>query len=229
MSNEKDELISAAELSRRIKKSAAYISKQSKKLKDAKCTYGKKYYYRKSAQLLGCDPDNPQDTIQSSRQQEVSKPKNKKLTPKEVTQKALDDSIKAADKEFLGVGDDEDEEQKVQALLDQIKEAIDDPKTTTNRAKLDGLKAKASILTEYYKGLSEKIKNKKLEENMFERDEVMQILSFMVNVVRNALINLPNNYAVNLEGLTQKEIKEHVADDINKILEDFQKVGEQFE
>ncbi len=229
-----DELITAAELSRRIKKSPAYISGQKKKLKDAKCTYGKKFYYRKSAELLGCNPDNPQDSTQSARQKEVSKTipdsneKPKTKSSKEIVVKVTEESTKAADKEFTDAGD-EDEKKKVKDILDQIKEAIDDPETTTNRAKLDGLKLKASILTEYYKSLNEKIKNRKMEENLFDRDEVMHLLSFAVNMVRNSLINLPNNYAVNLEGMSKADIKDFVTDDVNKILEDFQKVGDQFD
>ena len=228
MSNEKDELITAAELSRRIKKSPAYISGQKKKLKDAKCTHGKKFYYRKSAQLLGCDPDNPQDSTQSRRQKEVSAPVQKKPSSKRNVKVDVTEESTTPLKDDTAPSD-EDEKREVKDLLDQIKEAIDDPNTTLNRAKLDGLKLKASILTEYYKSLSEKIKNRKMEENLFDRDEVMIIISFAVNMVRNSLINLPSNYAVNLEGMSKGDIKDFVTDDVNKILEDFQKVGERFD
>ena len=248
MSNEKDELITAAELSRRIKKSKVHISKQKQNLKDAKCTYGKKFYYRKSALFLGCDPDNPQDSTQSHRQKEVaakqtSKKTDKKViipksdenwtveTPKVAMARLKKEFNESAEKAFgkQEDTDDEGDRAEVKDLLQQIKEAIDDPNTTLNRAKLDGLKLKASILTEYYKSLTEKIKNRKMEENLFDRDEVMHLLSFAVNMVRNSLINLPNNYAVNLEGMSKADIKDFVTDDVNKILEDFQKVGDQFD
>jgi len=43
------------------------------------------------------------------------------------------------------------------------------------------------------------------------------------------MINMPNNYAVNLENTDKATIKEYVTDDINKILSDLQAVGKQFE
>jgi len=125
--------------------------------------------------------------------------------------------------------DEPDHEEDAKTLLEQILKAIKGSNTSVNRQQLDLLRIKAGVLREYFTAKNEEIKNRKLEDNLFEKDEVMQILSFAINMVRNSLINLSNNYAVNLEGLSQKEIKEYVTDDINKILEDFQNIGNQFE
>lgn len=214
MNNQKDELISASELARRLNINPSHISRQKDNLKNAKCVYGKKFYYQKSAKLLGKNPDNPHETIESHTQKPKPKPQEQKQSKREQNPPPKTD---------------EDEKTEVKDILVQIKEAIDNPDTTMNMAKLNGLKQKAAILTEYYKSLNEKIKNRKLEENMFDKDEVVKILSFAISMIRNTLINLPNNYAVALEGMTQKEIKEHTTDDINRMIEDLQKVGEQFE
>ncbi len=49
-----------------------------------------------------------------------------------------------------------------------------------------------------------------------------------MSMIRNAMINMPNNYAVNLENADKATIKEYVTDDINKMLSDLQAVGKQF-
>ncbi len=206
MNIEKDELISASELARRIDVNPSYITNSKEKLIKAKCTYGKKYYFRKSAQLLGKNPDNPHTTNQSRSQ----KPKEKK----EIQQNKNEDDKKISDPK---------------ELLEQILKTINDPETTANIAELNGLKTKAAILREYFSAKNEEIKNKKLEENLYTSEEIMQIIGFAISQFRQALLNIPNNYAVNLENLTQKQIKEYVADDINKILENFQKIEERFE
>lgn len=229
MDNKKDELISGSELARRLNVSRVYISNKKEMLKNAKCTYAKKFYYIKSAKLLG---KNPNTSNQSQSQ--------KKETPKSnenwnvITDK---DEIKKTIKQFadkkeikkkplsLAIGmKDEDKD-----LLTEIENTLKDKDTVYDKALLDGLKAKAAITKTYYEAENEKIKNRKLEDNLFERDEVIRILSFAMNMIRNSIINLPNNYAVSLEGLSQKEIKDFVTDDTNKILEDLQNIGNQFD
>ena len=114
-------------------------------------------------------------------------------------------------------------------MLEEIENAINDNTNTEDKALLDGLKLKASILKEYFLAKNEEIKNRKLEEDLFTKDEVLQVLSAAMSMIRNAMINTPNNYAVNLENADKATIKEYVTDDVNKILSDLQSVGKQFE
>jgi len=245
MSKQKDELISGSELARRLQVDPSYINNKTRKakLKDAKCMFGKKFYYIKSCDFLGKDPNEPHKSRQSELQTDIKatkKPSKKKETPKsnenwtvikgkENIQKEID-KLKPKDEH---IEDDEDNNQNSESeakeLLDQILESVKGGNSRDNRTKLDSLRLKAGVLREYFTAKNEEIKNRKLEDNLFERDEVIKILSFAMNMIRNSLIDLPNNYAVSLEGRNQKEIKDHVTDDVNKILEDLQNVGNQFE
>ncbi|MHA1193226.1 MAG: hypothetical protein ACTSP9_13165, partial [Promethearchaeota archaeon] len=148
---------------------------------------------------------------------------------KEKIQKEID-KLKPKDED---IEDDESENQdsdsEAKELLEQILLSVKGGNGIENRIKIDILKQKAGLLREYFTAKNEEIKNRKLEDNLFERDEVIRILSFAMNMIRNSLINLPNNYAVSLEGLSQKEIKDFTTDDTNKILEDLQNIGNQFE
>ena len=251
MNNQKDELISGAELAKRLDVNRSYITNKKAKLKEAKCTYGNKYYYQKSCDFLGKDPKDPHKSRQSNLQTDVKadkKKSTKKETPKSdenwtitTGKENIDkivDSLEPKEKDdtqkrMAQCGTDEDEKQnsdsEAKDLLEQILESIKDGNNAVNRQKLDLLRQKAGVLREYFTAKNEEIKNRKLEDNLFERDEVIKILSFAMNMIRNSLINLPNNYAVSLEGLSQKEIKDFVTDDTNKILEDLQNIGNQFE
>lgn len=215
MSNKKDELISGAELAKRLNVSAPYITKNKKRLKEAKCIYGKKFYYRKSASFLGKNPDNPGDSIKALVQ---------KTIPQENKQEEAISSFSS------DVEEEQDEaDAEMQTLLHQIENIIKDPKSNLKTVELNGLKNKAALINEYYKGKREKIKYIKEANNLYEKEDVIKILGALGNQVRNTMINLPNNYAVNLEGMSQKQIKDFVSDDINKILEEIQNTGEQFE
>ena len=244
MDNQKDELISGAELAKRLDVNRSYITNKKTKLKDAKCTFGKKFYYIKSCHFLGKDPNEPHKSRQSELQTDIAatkKPSKKKETPKsdenwnvikgqKNIDKALEDFAKDEPPKDEDIEDDnQDSESEAKELLDQILLSVKGGNGRENRAKLDILKQKAGVLREYFTAKNEEIKNRKLEDNLFERDEVIKILSFAMSMIRNALIDLPNNYAVSLEGRDQKEIKDHVTDDINRILEDLQNVGNQFE
>ncbi len=211
MNIKKDELITAAELARRLDINRSFVSNNKSKLKESGCTYGNKFYFEKSSKLLGKNPHNPHKSNQAKAQK------------KEIVKKADITLSKIEDKQ------EQKEPNENCDLLTEIELALNDKKNVYDKALLDGLKAKAAITKTYYEAENEKIKNRKLEENLFERDEVIKILSFGMSMIRNSLINLPNNYAVTLEGMTQKQIKDFVTDDINKILEDLQSVGNQFE
>lgn len=209
MDNKKDELITATELAKRLKVSAPYITKNKKKLKQAKCCYGKKYYYRKSAYLLGKDPEEPGETIKALVQKRT-KPKQEE--PEEIT-----DPL------------DAEKEKDIKSLLNQIEDIIADPKANLKTVELNGLKNKAALINEYYRGKREKLKYIKEANNLYDKEDIIKILGALGNQMRNTLINLPNNYAVNLEGLEQKQIKDYVEEDINKLLEQIQNTGGQFE
>lgn len=217
MDKKKDELVTAAELARRLNINRSYIAKKKIALKESGCAYGNKFYFEKSSKLLGKNPNNPHESYQARIQKKETfinnenineeieeKPKPKKQTPPKIDKEEVED------------------------LLSEIERTLKDKDTVYDKALLDGLKAKAAITKTYYEAENEKIKNRKLEADLFERDEVIKILSFAMSMIRNSLINTPNNYAVSLEGMNQKEIKDYVTDDINRILEDLQNVGNQF-
>ena len=237
MANKKDELISASELARRIKVDPSYINNKTRKgkLKEAKCMYGKKFYYRKSCDYLGKNPDDPHKSRQSNLQTDIKAPESnkgvKKLKPKKNIKVNINDldSAEEPEKPKVPRNENKNTDKDAKELLEQILESIKGGNSSANRTTLDLLRQKAGVLREYFTAKNEEIKNRKLEENLFEKDEVIKILSFAMNMIRNSLINLPNNYAVNLDGFNQKEIKEYVADDVNKILEDLQNIGNQFE
>lgn len=235
MANKKDTLLTASELARRLDVDPSYISKQKPKLKDAKCTFGKKFYFIKSCEFLGKDPNDPHKSRQSNLQTDIAAQKKEEnwtvATGKEEINKVVKNlnPKKKPQKKDEPEDQEENQESEAKELLDQILDSIKDGNNSANRQKLDLLRQKAGVLREYFTAKNEEIKNRKLEDNLFEREEVIKILSFSFNMIRNALINLPNNYAVNLSDLSSTEIKEYVTDDINKILEDFQKIGEQFE
>lgn len=220
MSDKKDELITASELARRLDVNPSYIGNKKKKLIENKCTYGNKFYYKKCCIFLGKDPNDPHKSRQSELQEsivETKKPKPQKPPKEKPTETEIED------------WGDENQEDDAKSLLEQIIKITKGKSNSTNRLELDILRQKAGVLREYFTAKNEEIKNRKLEQNLFEKDEVIQILSFAMNMIRNSIINLPNNYAVSLEGLNQKEIKDFVQEDTNRILEDLQKVGEQFE
>ena len=91
------------------------------------------------------------------------------------------------------------------------------------------MKNKAALINEYYRGKREKLKYIKEANNLYDKEDIIKILGDLGNQMRNVLINLPNNYAVNLEGLEQKQIKDYVEEYINKLLEQIQNTGGQFE
>ena len=227
MSATKDELITGSELARRLKVDPSYINNKARKakLKDAKCMFGKKFYYIKSCDFLGKNPDDPHKSRQSELQTEVAATKKPSKTKTKKSNPPPEDTNEPPEDE----DENKDSDGEAKSLLDQIIKATKSKDSSINRKDLDLLRLKAGVLREYFTAKNEEIKNRKLEENLFERDEVIKILSFATSMVRNSLINLPNNYAVSLEGRDQKEIKDYVTDDINKILEDLQNVGNQFE
>ena len=270
MNNKDDELIPAVELAKRLKISAAYISSKRKFLTSAKCTYGKKFYFRKSSLALGKNPDNPYETRQQKEQREVAakiKPEIKEnpipeikenpipeikedniqiknidnsdvlkkeseyietINKLELENKKLKDKISSIE-QIKGIDSIDDVETQIKRLQSDILIAVSDTEATYDRAMLDGLKVKAMILKEFELAIHQGIKNRELQESTYIYDDVAVIINQAVSMFRNSLLNLGNKYALNLEGMNKKQIKEFVMEDINSILEDFEKIKEKFE
>ncbi len=228
-----DELVNGTVLASRLMVTTAFISKYKKKGVFNNCMDGKKYWFRKACLVLGRNPDNIKQSKASIAQEKIPKkqyiPKEHREEPTEIDRDAVEDEAKKVDKQ---IGDaiktKKDSNTLERYVLSQIQKVVIDKESVYDRNLLDGTKIKMQLLKEYHITEQEKLKTKKLEGNLFDREEVVEILSFSINIFRNSLINLANNYAVNLEGLSQKKIKEFVANDINHILEDLRRTSDKF-
>ena len=248
MAIKKDELITGAELARRLKVTPVHITNNKAKLKSAKCMFGKKYYFEKSSLLLGKNPDNPHESYQKAnntkpKKEEVLEEQKQKEPIKKHVQKKENinesEELKQLREENKKLKDElnsmknkdsfDDLKENIKKLYIEISNAIGDIGSTYDKAKLDGLKAKAAALKELELAVHQGIKNKQLDENLYEKESVIKIINIATSSFRKSLLNLANNYATSLEGMTKLEIKEYVLADINKILEDFQSIGKQFE
>tara|TARA_R110001632_G_scaffold31273_2_gene81683 strand:- start:704 stop:1486 length:783 start_codon:yes stop_codon:yes gene_type:complete len=141
--------------------------------------------------------------------------------------KELKDRISSVE-QLKGIDSIEDVETQIKRLQSDILVAVSDKEATYDRAMLDGLKIKATILKEFELAIHQGIKNKELQEGTYTYDDVVVVINQSVSIFRNSLLNLSNNYAANLEGMTKKQIKDFVMEDINSILEDFEKIKEKF-
>ena len=141
------------------------------------------------------------------------KPKEKKQTTiiKDVPRETSENTITDIDK-----------------LYDEIIKAIADPQTTKNKLQLDGLVTKAKALKEFEMATTQRLKNKQMEENLYTKDEIINIITVATAIFRNSLIDLPNNLAGTLDGLNKKQIKDKTTEIVNEILEDFNKTAEKF-
>tara|TARA_R110002073_G_scaffold324027_1_gene501739 strand:- start:16921 stop:17712 length:792 start_codon:yes stop_codon:yes gene_type:complete len=145
----------------------------------------------------------------------------------QIENKKLQDKISSID-QIKGIDSIEDVETQIKRLQSDILVAVSDTEATYDRAMLDGLKIKAMILKEFELAIHQGIKNKELQESTYTYDDVVIVINQTVSIFRNSLLNLSNNYAVNLEGMNKKQIKDFVMEDINSILEDFEKIKEKF-
>ncbi len=240
MENKKDELITGAELARRLKVSAPYIAKKKDVLKS--CKYGKKYYFIKSSLALGRNPDNPHQSYQqvNNKKDDIKVEPQKEVNSDNVVlsemqqlkkeNEQLKNRIKELENQSVNNNDGlTDIQNSIKNLYKEMSLAISDKSTTKDYAVLNGLKSKAQAVKELELAVKEGIKNKQLLDNLYEKDEVLKVISYFINTFRNALINIPNNYAVNLDGMDKKQMKDFITEDINKILEDFMNIGAKFE
>ena len=145
----------------------------------------------------------------------------------QIENQKLKDKISSIE-QIEGIDSIEDVETQIKRLQSDILVAVSDTEATYDRAMLDGLKIKAMILKEFELAIHQGIKNKELQESTYTYDDVVVVVNQTVSIFRNSLLNLSNNYAVNLEGMTKKQIKDFVMEDINSILEDFEKTKEKF-
>jgi hypothetical protein len=225
MNNQKDELISGVELARRLGVKPPYITKVKKEGKLKRCFKGTKYYFRKSCLALGYNHDN------LTKSKELPKSTDKTILVENKTiQKETKKEEKTTPKTQLPKKNTENRDFKsdIETLYDEILTSIADPDTTRDKLTLDGLNLKAKALKEFELATAQRLKNKQLEENLYSKDEVLNIITVSVAIFRNALIDLPNNFASTLEGLNKKQIKDTSSEIINDILEEFEKTSEQF-
>lgn len=226
----KEELITQTEFARRLGVSPSYIG--SLRLTRLKPAMRKgKVKYVAACKLLNRDPVTPNiETKEKYLQDQVVKKKREKFVKVPIVIKK---EVKDFD-DFLNEDNEDDTpifnpETNGKTLLEQIEAAVKNPKHKLRYEELSSLENKAKILKIFYSAEKEKLAYEKELGNLFTRDSLERILTFAINSVRNAMLNLPNNYAVNLEGLNKKEIKEYVEKDINKILEDLLNIESQFD
>ena len=106
---------------------------------------------------------------------------------------------------------------------------INDSSSDVSWEKLQNLENKAKILKIYFASQKEKANFDKEMKQLINRPTLEKIIGFTIAAIRTSLINLPNNYAVSLEGLDKVQIKDYVADDINRILSGLQNIDEKFD
>lgn len=234
MNKNDDELISFADFARRINKSAPYIYKLKNPGKLDPAVEGKKIYFLEGCKILKIDPLNiPIKTVKQSEQEKHQKLKakpKKKFSAKNQNKVTVsingDDDI--SDFDIFGEFEHDDgSKDHKEDLLTQIENIIKSKPDDRTYLKLDSLETKTKILKNFYAAEKEKLAFEKELGNLFDRESIERILTFSFNAVRNTLLNLANNYAVNLEGLNKSEIKDYVEEDVNKILEELQNTGKE--
>ena len=266
-----DNLITYAELARRLNKSKPYISKVKYRLVDCLVEVKIKNKiktlidYEKAKQVLTKDSkdknvrqtlnkqkklkqqevkEHKQEIQQEAKQEDIQEVKEVKQEVKEVKQEDIQEDIqekikelkeiqevkkqtkKQTKKEIIKEFKEEIKTKNIEDLQTQIKQKIESEYTTFTE--LQNLKIKSEILKTYAVSQSEELKYQQLKNNLFDKNEILKIYSYVLNNIRNSLLNLSNNYAVSLEGLNKKQIKEYVDLDINKILEELYSLKNKF-
>jgi flagellar biosynthesis GTPase FlhF len=252
-----DNLITYAELARRLNKSKPYISKIKYRLVDCLVEVKIKNKtktlidYDKAKQILTKDSKdkNVRQTLNKQAKQEIQEERTQKEI-QEAKQEEIQEEIqevkeakqeiqevkqakqetqevkKQTKKEIIQEVKEEIKTKDIEDLQTQIKQKIESEYTTFTE--LQNLKIKSEILKTYAVSQSEELKYQQLKNNLFDKSEILKIYSYVLNNIRNSLLNLSNNYAVSLEGLNKKQIKEYVDLDINKILEELYSLKNKF-
>ena len=252
-----DNLITYAELARRLNKSKPYISKVKYRLVDCLVEVKIKNKiktlidYEKAKQVLTKDSRDKNfiQTLNKQAKREVKEVKEVKEDKKEAIQeeriqKEIQEDIKEIQEVKQAIQEDIQEVKKqnkkeiikefkeeiktkdIKNFDQELKQKINSSYTTITEGQT--LKIKAEILKTFGMAKNEELKYEKLKNNLFDKDEILKIYSYVLNNIRNSLLNLSNNYAVSLEGLNKKEIKEYVDLDINKILEELYSLKNKF-
>lgn len=218
------EMISFAELARRVSKTKAYISqlKSQGVLEDA--IVGKKVDYDMALLIINssCSDRNSRQILSKTEDKTPIKkdiPITKDIPTKKETLAKIDTSAINIKPNTPQV-DKPLKLEKPQDLLKQIEKAIKD--SSADPRIVLTLKLKAEALKIYFSAQTEQLKYEQSLGNLFNKDEIESIFFNIVINVRNSIANLANNYAVKLEGLDKKQIKEYVEADTNKILLDLQ-------
>ena len=233
MNIENDDLLSFGEFAKKINKSQPYLCKLKNPGKLDPAISGKKISFLKGCEILKIDPDNiPLKTtkqLEQAKHQALKAKSGKNYFSKnQIKVKAKKPPIvKTTNEETFDEFDNKAGLEHTQDLLKQIEDIIKSKPDDKTYIKLDSLETKTKILKNFYAAEKEKLSYEKELSNLFDAESIERILSFSFNAVRNTLLNLANNYAVNLEGLSKGEIKNYVEEDINKILEELQNVSKE--
>lgn len=237
-----DNLITYAELARRLNKSKPYISKVKYRLVDCLVEVKIKNKtktlidYDKAKQILTKD-SRDKNFSQTLNKQKIQKVKEVKEEIQEVKEEIQQEQIqevkeakekvkKQTKKEIIQEVKEEIKTKDIKNFDQELKEKINSSHTTITEGQK--LKIKSEILKTYGMAKIEQLKYEKLKNNLFDKSEILKIYSYVLNNIRNSLLNLSNNYAVSLEGLNKKQIKEYVDLDINKILEELYSLKNKF-
>jgi len=252
-----DNLITYAELARRLNKSKPYISKVKYRLVDCLVEVKVKNKtktlidYDKAKQILTKDSKdkNVRQTLNKQAKQEIQEERTQKEI-QEAKQEEIQEEIqevkeakqeiqevkqakqetqevkKQTKKEIIQEVKEEIKTKNIENFDQELKQKINSSHTTITEGQK--LKIKSEILKTYGAAKIEQLKYEKLKNNLFDKSEILKIYSYVLNNIRNSLLNLSNNYAVSLEGLNKKQIKEYVDLDINKILEELYSLKNKF-
>jgi transcriptional regulator with XRE-family HTH domain len=231
MEKRKEELLTIVEFCKRTGKNRTYFSKLKR---DSKYNNiwtmpdKKKIKYLAACEFLGYPLDKlaPETNESKIAKLAYAKKRTTKIVKKDIPSvevKKVKKKIKPEDLE------DFDPTTDAISLLDQIMLVINDSTSDVSWEKLQNLENKAKILKIYFASQKEKVNYDKEMKQLINRPTLEKIIGFTIAAIRTSLINLPNNYAVSLEGLDKVQIKDYVADDINRILSGLQGIDEKFD
>lgn len=210
---ENKKYVKAIELAKLLNVSRAYISKKIKDGTLKNCIKDELINIDLASKVLGkklTSEDNTQEEVKKPKIPQP--PKTKTTPPKENTQNTTEEDI---DRDFL-------------TLEREIFDKMSDEDLTLDKALWAGLQGKANTIRKLYEAREARLRYKQLKDDMFDKNEITKIFSFTISTVRNALIDMANNYSVALEGLDKKHIKEYVEKDTNRILNILQNAGDKF-
>lgn len=210
---ENKKYVKAIELAKLLNVSRAYISKKIKDGTLKNCIKDELIDIDLASKVLGkklISEDHNKEEVKKPKTHQP--PKTKTTQPKETDQNTTEEDI---DRDFL-------------TLEREIFDKMRDKNFTEDKSLWAGLQSKANTIRKLYEAREARLRYKQLKDDMFDKNEITKIFSFTISTVRNALIDMANNYSVALEGLDKKHIKEYVEKDTNRILNILQNAGDKF-